>query len=193
MKVLVLHHSYDGQTEGIARRLGEVIERAGHSAAVRRFTGPGSLDAVRDHDAVLLGAAIRYGHHDRAFEREVRRHAPALAAIPNAFFSVCLSAGGPGRNAHAAQGYIENFCRNTGWKPREATSFAGALQYSRYGFFMKIMMRMIVGHAGGETDTSRDYEYTDWRAVEEFARAFVERLPARAVTGSNTPGILAPD
>ena len=44
------------------------------------------------------------------------------------------------------------------------------------------MMRLIVGAAGGETDTSSDYEYTDWAAVERFAVQFQARLqqPARA-------------
>ena len=37
------------------------------------------------------------------------------------------------------------------------------------------MMRMIVGHAGGDTDITRDYEYTDWDAVERFADAFAQR------------------
>lgn len=37
-------------------------------------------------------------------------------------------------------------------------------------------MRMIVGIAGGETDTTRDYEYTDWDAVERFVDAFAQRL-----------------
>jgi menaquinone-dependent protoporphyrinogen IX oxidase len=31
----------------------------------------------------------------------------------------------------------------------------------------------IVGH---DTDTTRDYEYTDWKAVERFASAFSETL-----------------
>jgi menaquinone-dependent protoporphyrinogen oxidase len=30
-------------------------------------------------------------------------------------------------------------------------------------------MRRIAAAEGGETDTSRDYEYTDWAAVERFA------------------------
>jgi menaquinone-dependent protoporphyrinogen oxidase len=38
------------------------------------------------------------------------------------------------------------------------------------------MMRMIVGAAGGDTDTSRDYEYTDWPAVDRFAQEFAARL-----------------
>jgi menaquinone-dependent protoporphyrinogen oxidase len=37
-------------------------------------------------------------------------------------------------------------------------------------------MKMIVSFSGGETDSSRDYEYTDWSAVERFARDFARRI-----------------
>ena len=188
-RVLVLFHSYDEQTARIARRMAEVIEKAGHSVTSRRFVRGATLDGLDGYDAVLVGAAIRYGHHDRAFEKEVRRHAASLAARPNAFFSVCLSAGGPGHNPGEARRYVDAFCRHTGWQPRQAESFAGALPYSKYGPFIRFMMRLIVGRAGGETDTSRDYEYTDWAAVERFADRFAGRslgvvLPPTSAQGA---------
>ena len=180
MKILVLYHSYDNQTARIADRIAEVLGASGHAVAARRFDGPGALALVDAYDAVLVGAAIRYGHHERALEKEVRRHAGELTARPNAFFSVCLSAGGPGHKPEACRRYIDEFRRNTAWDPREAVSFAGALQYSKYrNPFIKLMMKLIVSFSGGETDSSRDYEYTDWAAVEGFARDFAARLPRR--------------
>jgi menaquinone-dependent protoporphyrinogen oxidase len=37
-------------------------------------------------------------------------------------------------------------------------------------------MRAIVGAAGATTDTSRDYEYTDWKAVDRFASRLATSL-----------------
>jgi menaquinone-dependent protoporphyrinogen oxidase len=34
--------------------------------------------------------------------------------------------------------------------------------------FKRLLMHMIFGIAAGDTDTSQDYEYTDWDAVERF-------------------------
>jgi menaquinone-dependent protoporphyrinogen oxidase len=45
-------------------------------------------------------------------------------------------------------------------------------------------MRLIVGHAGGDTDTSRDYEYTDWEAVTRFAEAFGQAVGVPVVPKS---------
>ena len=55
-------------------------------------------------------------------------------------------------------------------------SFAGALKYSVYGPIKRRVMIVFVGLGGGNTDTSKDYEYTDWNAVERFADAYAQRL-----------------
>jgi menaquinone-dependent protoporphyrinogen oxidase len=66
--------------------------------------------------------------------------------------------------------------RDALWWPLEVASFAGALPYRRYPFPLRLVMRFIVGRAGGDTDTSRDYEYTDWDAVDRFAAGFARRM-----------------
>ena len=178
-QILVLYHSYNNQTARIAGRIGDVIrESGGNDVVVRQFDGK-TIPDLTGYAGVVVGAAIRYGHHERAFERALRPHAAELDARANAFFSVCLCAGGPGAKPEAAMGYVEDFCKRTAWRPRETKSFAGALQYSKYGFFIKFMMKLIVGHSGGETDSSRDYEYTDWAAVDRFALDFAGRLAPR--------------
>ena len=106
----------------------------------------------------------------------MRRFRTALTAQPSAFFSVSLSAGGPGAKPETAQRYLETFLHQVGWRPVQTATFAGALQYSKYGVFKRLLMRMIVGVAGGDTDATRDYEYTDWDAVERFAEKFAQRF-----------------
>jgi len=169
-RVLVVHASFDGQTERIAERIAERLGRSGHNPVVRPLAN--APDTLEGCDAVIVGGAIRYGHHARDLEKWVARHREAIAARPNAFFSVCMSAGGPGAKPETAKGYLDQFRQRTGWEPRALTSFAGACYYTRYNPFIRFMMRLIMGMAGGETDTSRDYEYTDWAEVERFADRF---------------------
>jgi menaquinone-dependent protoporphyrinogen oxidase len=52
--------------------------------------------------------------------------------------------------------------------------FAGALLYSKYGFVDKFMIRLIMKITGGETDTSKDIEYTDWHKVDDFALKIIQ-------------------
>jgi len=175
MRVLILFSSFDGQTGRIAQRVGEAFTAAGHAVALRSADEPGAGEEIERHDAVVAGGAIRYGGFSRALLRLVRAHRTQLADRPNAFFHVSLSAR-PGGNPAEVSRYLEQFSARTGWQPRECASFAGALPYRRYNPLLRLVMRLISAVAGGDTDTSRDYEYTDWQAVERFATRIASSL-----------------
>jgi menaquinone-dependent protoporphyrinogen oxidase len=63
---------------------------------------------------------------------------------------------------------IDVFVTETGWRPVRSLPVAGALAYSRYNVFIKFVMKRIARKAGAPTDTSRDYEFTDWAALARF-------------------------
>lgn len=174
-KVLLAHASFDGCTRAIAARIATTLIAAGHTVTQCRVEDVRS-GALEAHDAVVLGSAVRYGKHKPSMRAFVKAHVEALDGRANAFFSVCLSAGGPNPNPALAGGYIEAFCRHTGWTPHQAVSFAGSLPYRSYNPLLRLMMRFIAGRAGGETDTSRDHAYTDWTAVDHFANDFAAGL-----------------
>jgi menaquinone-dependent protoporphyrinogen oxidase len=175
-RILLLHASVEGQTLLIAERIAKVLREKAHSVELLPADGdPSRLDPAA-WDGVIIGASIHYGHHPAYLHKLVKRHRAALAAKPNAFFSVSLSAGGPRPKLAAAQRYIDKFLRKTGWTPQLIASFAGAVKYSVYGPIKRRVMIVFVGLGGGETDTSRDYEYTDWGAVERFAHDYMQRL-----------------
>lgn len=56
----------------------------------------------------------------------------------------------------------------------------GALLYRDDNFLVRWLMKRIVGAAGGDTDTSRNCDYTDWNDVQEFALAFGRRVGVAA-------------
>ena len=175
-RILILYATTEGHTARIAERIAQRFKSMGHSVELHRADSiPSGFDPTA-YAGVIVGASIHYGRHPDCLHAFIRRHRAALASRPGAFFSVSLSAGGPGAKPEAAQRYVETFLRKTNWRPEQTATFAGALQYSRYGFFKKLTMRLIVGMAGGDTDPARDYEYTDWGAVESFADDFTRRL-----------------
>lgn len=175
-RVLILFATTEGHTARIADRIARRLQGMGHTIELQRADSIPSGFNPTAYDDVIIGASIHYGHHPNYLRALIRRHRAALASRPGAFFSVSLSAGGPGAKPEAARRYLEIFLRQTGWRPRQTASFAGALQYSRYGFFKQRLMRLIVGMAGGDTDPTHDYEYTDWDAVDRFTDVFVRRF-----------------
>ena len=174
-RILLLHASTEGQTALIAERIARALRDKGHNVELLPANATQSWDPSA-YDGVLIGASIHYGNHPAFLRKQVRTHRDALAARPCAFFSVSLSAGGPRPKPAAAQRYIDKFIRKTGWQPPQAVSFAGALKWSFYGPIKRRVMLVFIGLGGGNTDTSSDYEYTDWKAVEQFADAYAQRL-----------------
>ena len=115
----------------------------------------------------------------------VRRHVVQLQALPAAFYSVSLSAASDKAEERAeAERRAREFVAAAGWEPTRLVSFAGALPYTRYNWLMRWWMSFIVGKTGGDADPSRDYEYTDWAAVEAFAIDLLT-LPAPAPVASS--------
>ncbi len=175
-RILILYATTEGHTAKIVQRIVQRFQTLGHTVEAHRAdVVPSGLDST-GYDGVIVGSSIHYGRHPGFLRALVRRFRAALTAQPSAFFSVSLSAGGPGAKPEAARRYLETFLRQVDWRPPQTATFAGALQYSKYGVFKRLLMRMIVGIAGGDTDPTRDYEYTDWNAVDRFADEFAQRL-----------------
>lgn len=170
--MLVIYATVEGQTARIVERIVERLNGAGHRVTAVRAREEEPLPEVAPFDAVIVGASVHYGHHPAYFARALHRQKDALQGKPSAFFSVSLSADGPGANRPAAARYMRKFLAKIGWQPRAAVAFGGALRYSEYVWWKRELVRLFVRVAGGDTDISRDYEYTDWAAVAQFADAF---------------------
>lgn len=117
------------------------------------------------------------GRHDKHVVRLVQNNLATLSRVPSAFFSVSLAAAGDDQEA---EGYVDQFAEETGWRPDAIALFGGALLCTHYGFVKRHMMKKIVqgkpGHLG--IDTSRDYVHTEWDAVRRFAEHVADRLAA---------------
>jgi menaquinone-dependent protoporphyrinogen oxidase len=176
-RVLVVYGSTDGQTRRIAERIGAVLSTLGQEVqTVDSASAPGGLTPGNFDAAVVLGS-VRMGKHQEALAEFVSKFRLELEAIPNAFISVSLSAG---RNKPSAQREVaktfQHFISRTGWRPNAQVAVAGALPYSKYTLRIRLVMKFISWMTGGDTDTSRDYEYTDWAMVDDFARRFASPL-----------------
>ena len=167
-RVLVAYHSVEGHAAKVAQRVAETMRAAGADVEVREVDDappPGEFDAV------IVGDSIHV-HHSRALRHYVDRHVEALNAMPAALFQVSMaSATDDAEHERIARKYVSQLLDESGFDPDAVGLFAGALAYTRYGWIKRHVMRAIEAKQGRDVDTSRDYEYTDWDAVDEFARA----------------------
>lgn len=164
-RLLIVYGTTEGQTRNVVGRVAEVIRAHGHTADVVDAGGSQRHDLV-GYDAVIVAASVHAGRHQSSVVRFARENAAALRRIPTALFSLSLSAvRRDDAHLRAAQGCVDTLLRETGWHPSVTFLTAGALRYTRYGLLKRWMLRRIARREGGDTDTSRDHEYTDWDRV----------------------------
>jgi menaquinone-dependent protoporphyrinogen oxidase len=177
-RALILYGTTEGQTAQIAEVIAEALRDRGHEAD---HVDVESLDDALPggYDAVIVGASIHMGKHDKHVVEFVQKNLDELARQPSAFFSVSLAAYG---DAQEAEGYVDQFEEETGWRPDKVAMFGGALRYTQYGFIKRHMMKKIAQDKPGNLglDLSRDYVYTEWDAVKRFAEHFADQLEAHS-------------
>ena len=178
-RILILYGTTTGHTVKIAAALEQALRAEGCEVTVANAAGRAAAVAPDAYDGVIVAASVHVGGYQRGVKRWVQRHAAALNARPTAFLSVCLGVleHNPDTQREVVA-IMDRFLVRYGWTPTVQQPVAGALPYTRYGWLTRWMMRRIVAKAGGDTDTSRDYEYTDWAALREFARSFAGRVAA---------------
>ena len=180
----------EGQTRRIAAEIAATLREQGFVSDVHCLSEPMPAVDWSNVRGVVVGASIHAGRHQKAAADFVRREAGHLSACPSAFFSVSLSAAS--RNpaeVDAARGLATHFVRQTGWEPTRVLSVAGKLAYSQYGFLIKQIMRFIAWREGAPTDTSRDYEFTDWNVVRQFALDVATDVFRRSSTAEIRPAV----
>lgn len=182
-KILIVFGTQHGQTRKIAQAIGQELRSGGH--AVHELDCREAPDRYRpgDYALTLIGGPVIAGGYPRELKRWVKSNARALNQENTLFFSVCLGILQKDPAVRADLNRIaDGFFSETGWKPKSWRPFAGALHYTRYGWVTKILMRRIARKAGGGTDVRRDYEYTDWDEVRDYARALATSLPGEPPT-----------
>jgi len=171
-RILVVFATTDGHTGRVVQEVADDIRQLGNSVNVVDLgeKKPVSFDAV---DAAILAGSVHVGRFQRRLVKFTHDNADSLAKLPNAFLAVILAAAQdtePARREVAKS--LARFAAETRFRPAHILPVAGALLYTRYGFFKRLVMRSIARRTLGDTDTSRDYEYTDWNALSAFATRF---------------------
>jgi menaquinone-dependent protoporphyrinogen oxidase len=186
----VLFATREGQTKKIAEHIASSLRRSGFNVDVSNLKNNAAVD-LTNYAAVVLAASVHAGRHEAEMVKFVRRYRQALQSLHTVFISVTLSeAGAERRNATVAERARFNadvkkvadaFFETMGWRPTRFKPVAGALLYTKYNFFVRFIMKRIARKAGAETDTSRDYEYTDWASLDRFLQEWCEEISERAV------------
>ncbi|MET0396356.1 MAG: flavodoxin domain-containing protein [Longimicrobiaceae bacterium] len=190
-RLLIVYGTTEGHTRKVAERIAAAVRARGHVADVLDASAHPAAAGLDEYDGVVVAASLHYRRHQPSVVRFVRENLYALQRLPTALFSVSLSAARQDpRHCAAARKCVNKFLDLTGWRADRTYLVAGALAYSRYGFLKRRVMRWISWREGGDTDTSRDYEYTDWEKLRGDTRDYlleVARFAANIDASSPSP------
>lgn len=178
-RIVVGYGTTEGQTSKIAQHLGHLGRELGHAVDVVHLAELPEGFTLDGYDAAVVAASVHEGRHQKYVRKWAHEHRDWLASHPSAFVSVSLSAAGDDEESReAVQSYLDDFAKGTGWTPDFAVSAEGALRYTEYNWLKRFAMREISRSHGGETDTSRDFEYTRWSVLDERMAPFFRDLSA---------------
>lgn len=169
-KTIMIYATVDGHTEKICKKLQEVLldhDQPVDLVNIEDFDGD-----LAPYERVIIGASIRYGVHDKKIIELINTRQEALESKRTAFFSVNLVARKPEKSSPETNPYVVKFFKKISWRPEMVETFAGMLEYPRYSFFDRTMIRLIMWMTKGPTDPKTIKEYTNWDKVA----AFGERL-----------------
>ena len=171
---LIIYSSTDGHTKKICEQIRNFLDDGDPIKLI-------SLDeAVKfnliEFNKIIIGASIRYGKHSKELYRFIGLNKKILEEKKSTFFSVNVVARKPEKNTPETNPYIKKFLKISKWKPKKIGVFAGRVDYPRYNFFDKYIIKFIMFITGGPTDTTQSYEFTDWSKVDDFAKELNVKL-----------------
>ena len=167
-KYLFLYSTTDGHTKRICEYIGNILKQQNHEIKIDPISL--ELKKLSEYDAIILGASIRYGKHQKSVFNFINKHKDLLETKKSAFFSVNVVARKNEKNSPNTNPYMKKFLKTSSWQPNKLGVFAGKVDYPSYKFFDKYIIRMIMWITKGPTDISQSYEFTDWKVVENFAK-----------------------
>ena len=167
-KALIIYSTIDGQTKNICTKLREYSGKK-NSIDLFSINETEKIDLL-SYKKIVLGASIRYGKHNQKVFEFVKNYKDILDKKETAFFTVNVVARKKEKNTPETNPYMKKFLELSGWKPNKLGVFAGKIDYPKYGFFDKQIIRLIMFITKGPTDTSQTYEFTDWEKVREFSQ-----------------------
>ena len=178
MNAVIFYTTREGHTRRIAEHVATKLRRHHIGADLYDVSALRQPIDWSPYDWACVAASVDAGHHEREMIRFVKAHRAELEWLRAAFLSVTLSEAGAedpkatqerrAKSAADAQRMIDVFVQETGWHSVHVLPVAGALAYSQYNVVKRAIMKRIARKAGAPTDTTRDYEFTDWAELDCF-------------------------
>ncbi len=185
-RVVVAFASHDGHAAAIAARVRDRLRAQALAAElVDLAAAPPASEVAASCDLVAVVAAVRYGKHLPAADGFLAAWRRLPAPPPLALATVNLTARKPDKQTLETNPYLKKLIARHALAPAATAIFAGRLDYPRYRWFDRQMIRLIMALTGGPTDGTAQVDYTFWPGVDAFADE-IAAVPAAVPAASRS-------
>jgi len=189
MRVLIVHASRYGSTEGIAERIAATLDQREVQSTVMSVRHAGN---PAGYDAVVVGSATYYFHWMKKAVQFVQQNRAVLDGMP-----VWLFSSGPlgtkttddqGRDVRALTEPREIAEFRATIHPRDHRVFFGALLPKKLGFFHRLMFNLPANRDGA---LFPEGDFRDWNDIDAWAGKIADELksPTLEPTPSTQTGL----
>tara|TARA_Y100000766_G_scaffold68254_1_gene57235 strand:- start:37 stop:573 length:537 start_codon:yes stop_codon:yes gene_type:complete len=165
-RLLILYSTVDGHTKDICEYIYKKLKR-------RKKVNIISIEEYKNNDLnnyeeIVIGASVRYGYHRKNVYSFIEKNLEKLDKSKTAFFSLNLTARKPEKSTPETNPYVIKFLKKVNWTPTVKEVFAGRLDYPNLDTLNKLAILFIMFITNGPKDTSKTYELTDWKKVDNL-------------------------
>ena len=175
--IILLYASHDGHTYQITQHLEAYLIAQNQNVIiynVKEQIPPNFM--IEDAAFVLVISPIRYGYHLPAIEAFLKEAKSFLKNEKIGLASINLTARKSNKNTAETNPYYKKWLKRHHISPAVRAVFAGRLDYQRYKWWDRQMIRLIMKITGGPTDSYTQIDYTDWAAVEALGAEIVKKV-----------------
>ena len=167
-KLLIIYSTVDGHTKKICEYINKKLKN-------KRIISISSLEEsvkfnLEQFDEIVIGASVRYGYHRKNVYEFIRNNKSILNDKRTVFFSLNLTARKSEKNTADTNPYVYKFLKKINWEPTIKDVFAGRLDYPNLDTLNKLAILFIMIITNGPKDTSKTYELTDWKRVDNLIK-----------------------
>ena len=169
---LIIYSSTDGHTKSIAEYIYNNLKN-NINYKIISLQEANNFN-LNNFNNIIIGASIRYGKYQDELYQFINNNVQVLNSTKSSFFSVNAVARKPNRDTIYSNPYILKLFRKTIWTPSIIAVFAGRIDYKKYNFFDKHIIRFIMWLTNGPTDLSKSHEFTNCGEVYNFVMALIK-------------------
>jgi menaquinone-dependent protoporphyrinogen oxidase len=171
----LFYASRDGQSLKISTYIAAKLATNGIKVVPEDLAAiPAAADALSGRNLLVIVASVRYGHHLEPADRFLAAYRRLNSEAPLVILSVNLTARKANKKTAQNNPYLRKWLRRYNLTPAYAAAIAGRLDYPRYSWFDRTMIRFIMLLTGGPTDPQAVVEFTDWKEVDDATTKIAE-------------------